>query len=222
MNASTRSATLSGCSSCRKCPACSTMAASLPAGNTFSAQCVKAGVMQPSSRPWRYRLGRMGASVHRRFSSAYRAGGRVLRTVARYAPSAARQLCGVPIAASTCRRSCSARYPGDHRRHSRGTIQEAERSGNQGNWKYMMYQLRSTWRGSVRTSRPRSTIRPNGRNAAGGGTDMITALANGLSGIAARPVAASAPQSWPITTSRSVPPAAERTRRASSITAPMW
>jgi hypothetical protein len=50
---------------------------------------------------------------------------------------------------------------------------------------------------------------------------MITALANGLSGIAARPFAAIAPQSCPITTSRSVPPAAERTCNASSINAPM-
>ncbi|CKQ42616.1 Uncharacterised protein [Mycobacterium tuberculosis] len=49
---------------------------------------------------------------------------------------------------------------------------------------------------------------------------MITALANGLSGMAARPVAAIAPQSWPMITSRSVPPAAERTRRASCINAP--
>jgi hypothetical protein len=49
---------------------------------------------------------------------------------------------------------------------------------------------------------------------------MITALVNGLLGMAARPVAASAPQSWPITTSRSVPPAADRTRSASSIIAP--
>src|SRR6202000_237726 len=57
---------------------------------------------------------------------------------------------------------------------------------------------------------------------AGTGTDMITALTNGLSGIAARPVAASAPQSWPITTSASVPPAAARTRRAWSISAPAW
>ncbi len=51
---------------------------------------------------------------------------------------------------------------------------------------------------------------------------MITALANGLSGIAASPAAAIAPQSWPITTSRSEPPAAERTRRASCINAPTW
>ena len=51
---------------------------------------------------------------------------------------------------------------------------------------------------------------------------MITALAKGVSGIAARPFAAIAPQSWPITTSRSVPPAAERTRSASYINAPMW
>jgi hypothetical protein len=50
---------------------------------------------------------------------------------------------------------------------------------------------------------------------------MITALANGLSGMAAKPLAAIAPQSWPITTSRSVPPAADRTCTASSISAPM-
>ncbi len=62
---------------------------------------------------------------------------------------------------------------------------------------------------------------PLGR-AAAGGTDMSTALANGLSGMAARPVAAIAPQSWPITTSLSVPPAAARTRSASSISAPTW
>ena len=77
------------------------MAASLPAGSTFSAQWVKADVMQPSSRPCRYRQGSMGTSVHSRFNSAYRAGGRLLRIRARYGPSAARQLSDVPIAAST-------------------------------------------------------------------------------------------------------------------------
>jgi hypothetical protein len=50
----------------------------------------------------------MGASVQSRFNSAYRSGGRVLRIVARYGPSAARQLSGVPIAASTWRKSSAA------------------------------------------------------------------------------------------------------------------
>ena len=39
---------------------------------------------------------------------------------------------------------------------------------------------------------------------------MMTALVNGPSGMAAKPVPAMAPQSWPMTTSFSVPPAAER------------
>ena len=39
---------------------------------------------------------------------AVRRGRRVVRIVARYGPSAARQLSGVPIAASTCRRSALA------------------------------------------------------------------------------------------------------------------
>ena len=47
---------------------------------------------------------------------------------------------------------------------------------------------------------------PNGRNAAAGGTDMITAFSNGLSGIAASPAPAMAPQSWPMNTSRPVGP----------------
>jgi len=55
-----------------------------------------------------------------------------------------------------------------------------------------------------------------------GGTDMITDLMNGLSGIAANPAAVAAPQSWPITTSRPVGPAASNTCSASSISAPTW
>ena len=42
------------------------------------------------------------------------------------------------------RRRSASSYPGDHCRHSRGTTRNAERSGSQGNWKYMMYQLRSS------------------------------------------------------------------------------
>ncbi len=83
----------------------------------------------------------------------------------------------------------------------------------------MMYQLRSSCGGIWASSRPASGTRP--RKAAAGGTDMITALSKGLSGIAANPLAAIAPQSWPITTSRSVPPTAARTCSASSISAPM-
>ena len=59
-----------------------------------------------------------------------------------------------------------------------------------------MYQLRRSCAGNVATRRPMCGGRPSGgRNDALGGTDMITAFANGLSGIAARPVAAMAPQS---------------------------
>ncbi len=49
---------------------------------------------------------------------------------------------------------------------------------------------------------------------------MMTAFWNGLSGIAASPVAAMAPQSCPTITSRPVGPAASSTRSASSISAP--
>ena len=59
----------------------------------------------------------------------------------------------------------------------------------------MMYQLCSSCRGSIAANRPDSGTRPSGRNAAGTGTDMITAFVNGLSGIAARPAPAMAPQS---------------------------
>ena len=65
-------------SSCRKWPACSTMSTSLPGGNTFSVQYVNSDVMHPSSRPCRYKLGRIGGCIHSWFSSAYRAGGRVI------------------------------------------------------------------------------------------------------------------------------------------------
>jgi hypothetical protein len=84
----------------------------------------------------------------------------------------------------------------------------------------MTYQLRNSCRGNWAASRPMSGIRPSGRNAAEGGTDMITALTNELSGIAASPVPAMAPQSWPMITSRPVGPAASSTRSASSINAP--
>ena len=86
-----------------------------------------------------------------------------------------------------------------------------------------MYQLRVSCRGQVATRRPSSDgILPSGRNAAAGGTDMITALAKGLSGIAASPAPAMAPQSCPMITSRPVGPAASSTRIASSISAPTW
>ena len=80
-----------------------------------------------------------------------------------------------------------------------------------------MYQLRRSCRGSCAANRAMSE---RCRNAADGGTDMIVAFSNGLSGMAASPVAAMAPQSWPMTTSRPVGPAASSTRSASSIRAP--
>ena len=58
-----------------------------------------------------------------------------------------------------------------------------------------MYQLRIACLGSNAASERRTPTPRLGRNAATGGTDMITALANGLSGIAASPEAAIAPQS---------------------------
>ena len=59
-----------------------------------------------------------------------------------------------------------------------------------------MYQLRSSCAGKVAARRPASgTPPPGGRNDALGGTDMITAFLNGLSGIAASPAPAMAPQS---------------------------
>ena len=51
---------------------------------------------------------------------------------------------------------------------------------------------------------------------------MITALVNGLSGIAARPAPAMAPQSWPMMHIATRRPAASSTRSASSISAPTW
>ena len=58
-----------------------------------------------------------------------------------------------------------------------------------------MYQLRIAWLGSNAASE-RGTPTPRmGRNAAAGGTDMTTALMNGLSGIAAIPAGRIAPQS---------------------------
>ena len=59
-----------------------------------------------------------------------------------------------------------------------------------------MYQLRRSCAGSVLSRPPTSTTRPpGGRNDALGGTDMMTAFLNGLSGIAANPAPAMAPQS---------------------------
>jgi hypothetical protein len=86
----------------------------------------------------------------------------------------------------------------------------------------MMYQLCSNCRGSLAARRAGCGTRPKGRNAALIGTDMMTALVKGLSGIAARPAPAIAPQPWPMSTSRPVGPAASSTRSASSINAPTW
>ena len=86
-----------------------------------------------------------------------------------------------------------------------------------------MYQLRSSCAGNVAARRPTSGYpTAGGRNDALGGTDMITAFAKGLSGIAASPAPAMAPQSCPMITSRPVAPAASSTRSASSISAPTW
>src|ERR1700684_4726377 len=51
MKFNTKSATLSGWSSCKKCPALSTTLTSLSSGRASGIQRVKADVMQPSSRP---------------------------------------------------------------------------------------------------------------------------------------------------------------------------
>ena len=85
-----------------------------------------------------------------------------------------------------------------------------------------MYQLRSSCAAMSQPGGRRRAARHRGRNAALGGTDMITAFSNGLSGIAASPAPAIAPQSWPMMTSRPVGPAASSTRSASSISAPTW
>lgn len=63
-------------------------------------------------------------------------------------------------------------------RPERGAIQDADRSGSQGNWKYCVYQLRIACLGSNAASERRTPAPRLGRNAATGGTDTITALAN--------------------------------------------
>ena len=80
--------------------------------------------------------------------------------------SAARQPSGVPIAASTCRRSSVASRSGDHCRHSRGPTQDADRSGSNGSWKYMMYQLRTSCLGQL-GGQPGRIRHPTQRTKAG-------------------------------------------------------